>query len=853
MSREVFNPFNEFFVTATTYKPFPYQKILALADDFPAILSVPTGAGKTAAVILAWLWKRRFADKKTRNKTPRRLVYCLPMRVLVEQTRDEAETWLKNLGLLAKKQGDEATKIKVTVLMGGEDTDDWDYYPERDAIIIGTQDMLLSRALNRGYGMSRYRWPVHYALLNNGCLWVMDEVQLMGVGVETSTQMQAFRKNFGCSGNTKTLWMSATVDTGRLKTVDHPAPEESDIHKLRDDDLTQPTIKERRNAKKSLKKLDINIDEDGYCTKLAKRLVGGHIDGTLSLAIINTVARAQKVYHEVETELDAVQKDIPHALIHSRFRSEDRKHNIDVLLNEKNRIVVATQVVEAGVDVSAALLLTEIAPWPSLVQRFGRCNRYGEHDNAEILWTDIPTTKSDEEKKGKKKNLNAPYAPAEIDSARKLITGLDDAGIKGLEIAGRGYKPSPTEHQVIRKRDVVDLFDTTPDLTGNDLDVSRYIRESNDTDIQVFWRKDVDVKGELFYYETPDREELCSVPIGDAKTLLGKPEPGEDEDDSGAQKKRKPSIKVWRWNPRDEMPELITNAKSIAPGQVLLLDCKAGGYDKATGWDLERMGCEVEELQEVIDKHCSVCGLSLVVYGEEDSDNSDRLTYVGKDISLSQHTEDVEAEIARLTEKLGLEQDIAVALKTAALWHDVGKSHPVFQNMFRAVNPDLDDGDIWAKLKVETKSCPKCGQQKSKQQGGKYERPHFRHELASALAWLQNGANGQANANLIAYLIAAHHGKVRLLLRSMPGETKPPKGEPYARGVWDGDKLFPVLPMLPAGAKLDLTLMELGEGSWLERTLSLRDAPSIGPFRLAYYEMLLRIADWNASRKEATK
>ena len=43
------------------------------------------------------------------------------------------------------------------------------FIPKRPAILIGTQDMLLSRALNRGYGMSRYRWPMHFGLLNNDC------------------------------------------------------------------------------------------------------------------------------------------------------------------------------------------------------------------------------------------------------------------------------------------------------------------------------------------------------------------------------------------------------------------------------------------------------------------------------------------------------------------------------------------------------------------------------------------------------------------------------------------------------------------------------------------------------------
>ena len=110
----------------------PYKNASQLGDPFPILLDVPTGLGKTAAAILAWLWRRRFANKDT----PRRLVYCLPMRVLVEQTVTEAQKWLGQLGLFAgsadvayDKDGWAATNgdlgqypIAVHILLGGEES-----------------------------------------------------------------------------------------------------------------------------------------------------------------------------------------------------------------------------------------------------------------------------------------------------------------------------------------------------------------------------------------------------------------------------------------------------------------------------------------------------------------------------------------------------------------------------------------------------------------------------------------------------------------------------------------------------------------------------------------------------------
>ncbi len=92
-------------------EPYPYQTRLAV-EPWPDVLDVPTGMGKTYAVVLAWLYKRLNGD----SETPRRLVYCLPMRVLVEQTRDVIErslTHLEHAGLV--KPG----RLSVIVLMGG--------------------------------------------------------------------------------------------------------------------------------------------------------------------------------------------------------------------------------------------------------------------------------------------------------------------------------------------------------------------------------------------------------------------------------------------------------------------------------------------------------------------------------------------------------------------------------------------------------------------------------------------------------------------------------------------------------------------------------------------------------------
>src|SRR5699024_10993262 len=79
------------------------------------------------------------------------------------------------------------------------------------------------------------------------------------------------------------------------------------------------------------------------------------------------------------------------------------------------------------------------------------------------------------------------------------------------------------------------------------------------------------------------------------------------------------------------------------------------------------------------------------------------------------------------------------------------------------------------------------------QDGSRVLRKGFRHELASMLAWLQHGG-ADDRQDLIAFLICAHHGRIRMRLRALPGEPEPPEPDRlFARGIWHGDRLPAVI------------------------------------------------------------
>ncbi len=848
------------------------------------------------------------------------------MRSLVEQTRGEVGNWLKNLLSMATALGFDGEAFTALqwlsehspiVLMGGEDIDpaigDWDLYPEKPAIVVGTQDMLLSRALNRGYAMSRYRWPRHFGLLNNDCLWVCDEIQLMGPGVATASQLEAFRidgereaklRGLGSyfSSNPATWYASATSSTDLLNTREWRDTSRPGgfVFSLSGDERadTQSVIGRRRHA---LKRLELQrnrnfgdgqppvevVDDIVRCHAAMVAALRKHEAPTAvprrSLVICNTVDRAVAVFESLQARRDAGElTDVDLALLHSRFRPKDRQAQADRLKPEQpgehadGQIVVSTQVIEAGVDLSSGILWTEAAPLSSIVQRLGRLNRTGEfgaNGKADHGWTptaivvgielENPGSRENAEDRKKREEKNRrrhlPYDPKSCDDAWNAMLRLQgDASPAALESIRDAIAASIVRSPYsLQRHELLDFFDTDSNLSLGYTDVSPFVRGlDDDTDVYVLWREwEGDDPNEHFDSDIgPD--ELCAVPIG---RLTGK-ERGFANWHQGW---------LWLGKRRGKQGGWVRAAdKGIQPGATLLLPTSAGGYDEDRGWTGKDKD-QPEDLYQPAERPSDEDQLSWLNHGWR---------------SIADHGKDVRDELCAILS--ALPDGFLSAVETefclkAALWHDLGKNHGKWKNAaveaLRSAGIPVPLNQL-ALAKFSLYDSPQLRDEHGNLLTGnelrraiyrlkKRFRPGMAHEVASALALRQRHIEIAGHLRsmktrdeyltqlLAEYLVMSHHGQVRKVLRDeIPKTASDPKNRDTVRGVSQGDPLEDVTvdgETLGCQA-LSVDCRVMGRcnvndyESYTRGVLRLLD--HYGPFRLAYLEALIRAADGRASR-----
>ena len=312
--------FQSFYERATGRRPYGYQARIA-REGLPGLVGAPTGAGQTG-VILAWLWRRLHGEDPA--LTPRRLVYALPQRAVLDEVADSVRTWLANLGL--------TERVALHVVLGdrGASAGDWRENMHQPAIVVGTVDTLVSKALNRGYGLGRAMYPIDFALVTNGAEWLVADPGLCPAATATLRQVGEWAARQGTAEP-----FGLTLLSSSLGTVDASSPPG-----------TVDALTTTRAA--------------GDYEALAKAVRERHRAGTMTLVVLNTVPGAQEVYRRLRCDPVLV------TLLHSQFRGVERTARLaDIRASTADRIVIVTRDVAPGLDLAATVVVSEASPSPA--------------------------------------------------------------------------------------------------------------------------------------------------------------------------------------------------------------------------------------------------------------------------------------------------------------------------------------------------------------------------------------------------------------------------------------------------------------------------------------------------------
>jgi CRISPR-associated endonuclease/helicase Cas3 len=431
--------------------PFPWQERLFLElckGDIPAALDLPTGLGKTS-VMAIWLLARALGPDTAQNKIPRRLAYVVDRRVVVDQATTEAQKlqeWLEHSGTDLKPALNLVDrKLPISTLRGQlADNREWQENPAGCAIVIGTVDMIGSRILFSGYGVSPNVRPYHAGLLGVDTLAVLDESHLVRPfealleRIQREPQCEA-QHEFG----PKSAQERQIVPPFRvicLSATGTRAAEAARVFSLTDEDYKHPIVRERLNAPKHL-----TIDEAPADDALAGRLA----DRAWALATEPRPARvlvycdrrddALKVADALQKRADRSHK-IPTRLLVGDTRVHERQSLFTWLIEKRfvgaasespdaAAFLIATSAGEVGVDLDADHMVCDLVQWERMVQRLGRVNRRGcKHARIDV----IPASPSDKKKGAEDWEERRPDLAAPIKRLRVTAGGDYDASPKAL-------------------------------------------------------------------------------------------------------------------------------------------------------------------------------------------------------------------------------------------------------------------------------------------------------------------------------------------------------------------------------------------------------------------------------------
>lgn len=894
--------FDDIFRSLTGFAPYRWQRALyerMLGNELPDSLPLPTGTGKTS-VIPIWL-----IAQAHNPALPRRLVYVVDRRAIVDQSSGLAEHIAARVGESAELCA--ALKIPhrelpVSTLRGQHvDNRRWLLDPAAPAIIVGTVDMIGSRLLFGGFGVSSYGQSMHAGILGHDSLIVLDEAHL-------SQPFASLLKGIG----------SPTI------CGTHPSPRPSMQHlvltatpsassEALNEELNcaeHEDIAHRLDGEKCLKIQAPSEEKD-----LADALViaaWAEREHKRVLVYCDRRDTAVKIEHALRQRIDKEKINAETCLFSGQTRVREREllatwlqqHGYlsapEEAIDDTNCFLIATSAGECGVDLDADAMVCDLVPFERMIQRFGRVNRSGQHPATIVTIPTMPDAKGGAKIHYSGANLKQcqdllACLPATNNgysaSTRELFELQTHTDPKAIEAASTPTYPHPA-----LDRPTVDLWSMTS-LSADSEPKGHRLKPSlapwlhgwepmQRPQTKLLWRRQIPIdKGaitnanpiimhEFFQAAPPHLSEILELPSDVATKTLAKLAADKRTTDPHSLS----HCAVILLAERGTMPEAISvgelanlstaKAKEIEPWtkrfahRTAVVWAGLGGLDSNTGhldasfghnktakefafstsldgecdtWDEARLQSVGYRLV-ILDKSAGNneeqkpvstrlppgwrIGVRLKLSNNPDNDQAQGIAIAyfrsqsqaqdaasaiaNRPVTLDKHLVDCEQVAERLAARLGLEKSQQQLLALAGRRHDTGKNRSLWQQVMNAPT----DGGPWAKTAG--------GGNPRKLEG-------YRHEFGSLMDIVNDETSEPAIAALSAqerdilmHLVAAHHGRSRPYIPAIDPATPPSIVEPQA---------------FAAAQRFER----------LQRQL--------GPWQLAWWESLLRAADWSASEQ----
>ena len=614
--------FSDFFTAVHDRPPFPWQQRLASdlaeSDEWPEVLDLPTGAGKTAALDVAVFHLALRADDPGRAAL--RIALVVDRRLVVDDAYAHAQKICKALEepdlvedlrrrnvlaevakRLAKLAERSARPLIAERLRGGAPLEnEWTRTPTQPTILCSTVDQVGSRLLFRGYGVSHRMRPIHAGLLGQNTLILIDEAHIAQPFRQTVSAIRASGR-----AKVKVALLSATVghDSQRVFRLSH-------------EDRDNQTLRRRLEADKLARLEKVRPKNDpatllaARAAEMMTRLRESGVEPAIVGVVVNRVQLARETFERLSAH-----EEFEALLMIGRCRTIER----DRLVQEKlapfktgargrssapSMVLVATQCIEVGVDLDVDGLVTQAAPLDSLRQRFGRLNRAGRSMGAEAqvvaLRDDLAKSKVDSVYGDR---IRATWDALEGIAEDKVVNFGIEALNEHLASMDVEALSSPRTSAPVLMPAYLDLWAQTSPVPAADPAVDLFLhgKQPPAPEVSLVWRGDIsrdDLSDEngaamagLLSWAPPRASETVQVPLWAARRLLSQDyrDLGDIADVSsatapaGESRGSERGYVAFRWAGRDDARTGPVGPSAIRPGDLLVLPSEAGGCDPF-GW-----------------------------------------------------------------------------------------------------------------------------------------------------------------------------------------------------------------------------------------------------------------------------